>query len=217
MLACARIGAIHSVVFGGFAAASLATRIDDARPKAMVTSDCGMRGGKPVPYKHLVDEAIRLARHPPQRVIIVNRGLDKAMPIVAGRDVDYAALRARHVDASSSVRRGSNPPSRRTSSIRRARRASRRAFSATPAAMRSRWPRRCGASSAWRPARRCSRRATSAGSSVTRTSSTGRSSTARRRSSTRACRSAPIRRSGGRSSPTTRSGRCSARPPRSAC
>jgi propionyl-CoA synthetase len=100
MLACARIGAIHSVVFGGFAAASLATRIDDARPKAMVTSDCGMRGGKPVPYKHLVDEALRLARHPPARVIIVNRGLDKEMPVVAGRDVDYAALRARHAKAS---------------------------------------------------------------------------------------------------------------------
>ncbi len=77
MLACARIGAIHSVVFGGFAAASLATRIDDAKPKVMVTSDCGMRGGKPVPYKHLVDESIRLAASPPHRVIIVNRGLDK--------------------------------------------------------------------------------------------------------------------------------------------
>ena len=61
MLACARIGAIHSVVFGGFAAASLATRIDDAKPKVMVTADAGMRGGKPVPYKHLVDEAMRLA------------------------------------------------------------------------------------------------------------------------------------------------------------
>jgi propionyl-CoA synthetase len=99
MLACARIGAIHSVVFGGFAAASLATRIDDARPKVMVTSDAGMRGGKPVPYKHLVDESIRLAAHPPMRVIIVNRGLDKAMAVVPGRDLDYATLRARHMDA----------------------------------------------------------------------------------------------------------------------
>ncbi len=99
MLACARIGAIHSVVFGGFAAASLATRIDDAKPKVMVTSDCGMRGGKPVPYKHLVDEAIRLAAHPPKSVIIVNRGLDPAMKTVAGRDLDYATLRARHLDA----------------------------------------------------------------------------------------------------------------------
>ncbi len=68
MLACVRIGAIHSVVFGGFAAASLATRIDDATPKVMVTSDAGMRGGKPVPYKHLVDEAIRLAANPPHKV-----------------------------------------------------------------------------------------------------------------------------------------------------
>ncbi|HET7032417.1 MAG TPA: propionate--CoA ligase [Casimicrobiaceae bacterium] len=99
MLACARIGAIHSVVFGGFAAASLATRIDDAKPRLMVTSDAGMRAGKAVPYKHLVDEAIRLAISPPQRVLIVNRGLDKAMPLVAGRDVDYATLRARHMNA----------------------------------------------------------------------------------------------------------------------
>jgi propionyl-CoA synthetase len=99
MLACARIGAIHSVVFGGFAAASLATRIDDAKPKVMVTSDAGMRGGKPVPYKHLVDEAIRLSQHPPATVIIVNRGLDPAMVVVAGRDLDYATLRAQHMDA----------------------------------------------------------------------------------------------------------------------
>jgi propionyl-CoA synthetase len=99
MLACARIGAIHSVVFGGFAAASLATRIDDAKPSVMVTSDCGMRGGKPVPYKHLVDEAVRLAAYPPAKVIIVNRGLDKGMNVVAGRDVDYATLRAQHLDA----------------------------------------------------------------------------------------------------------------------
>ena len=99
MLACARIGAIHSVVFGGFAAASLATRIDDAKPKVMVTSDCGMRGGKPVPYKHLVDEAVRLSAYPPAKVVIVNRGLDKDMNVVAGRDVDYATLRAQHLDA----------------------------------------------------------------------------------------------------------------------
>ena len=100
MLACARIGAIHSVVFGGFAAASLATRIDDAKPKVMVTSDAGMRGGKAVPYKHLVDEALRLAQHPPAHVIIVNRGLDPRMKIVPGRDLDYAALRARNINAS---------------------------------------------------------------------------------------------------------------------
>ena len=66
----------------------------------MVTSDAGMRGGKPVPYKHLVDEAMRLASHPPSRVIIVNRGLDTAMSSAAGRDLDYATLRAQHVGAS---------------------------------------------------------------------------------------------------------------------
>ncbi len=99
MLACARLGAIHSVVFGGFAAASLATRIDDARPRVMVTSDAGMRGGKVIPYKHLVDEALRLAKAPPDRVILVNRALDPGMRLVRGRDLDYAALREKHLDA----------------------------------------------------------------------------------------------------------------------
>ncbi|HEV3240924.1 MAG TPA: propionate--CoA ligase [Casimicrobiaceae bacterium] len=99
MLATVRIGAIHSVVFGGFAAASLATRIDDARPKVMVTADAGMRGGKTVPYKHLVDEALRLAAHPPHKVIIVDRKLDAGPVRVAGRDLDYAALAAEHAGA----------------------------------------------------------------------------------------------------------------------
>ncbi|QDF96999.1 propionate--CoA ligase [Azoarcus sp. DD4] len=99
MLACARIGAIHSVVFGGFAAGSLATRIDDAKPVLMVSSDAGMRNGKPVPYKHLVDEACKLAEFPPKKVLIIDRGLDKGFPKVEGRDVDYAALRAKHMDA----------------------------------------------------------------------------------------------------------------------
>ena len=85
MLACARIGAIHSVVFGGFASASLATRIDDARPALMITADAGMRGGKAIPYKHLVDEALRLAKHPPRHVIVVNRGIDKDYQPVAGQ------------------------------------------------------------------------------------------------------------------------------------
>jgi propionyl-CoA synthetase len=99
MLACARLGAIHSVVFGGFAAHSLAARIDDARPELMITADAGMRGGKAIPYKHLVDEAIRLAEHPPRTVIIVNRGIDPGFATVSGRDLDYAELRARHIDA----------------------------------------------------------------------------------------------------------------------
>ncbi|GAO35775.1 acetyl-CoA synthetase [Sulfuricella sp. T08] len=98
MLACARLGAIHSVVFGGFASASLATRIDDAKPRLMVTADAGMRGGKIIPYKHLVDEALRLSSHPPQKLVIVNRGLDKEMSITAGRDLDYASLRDQHMD-----------------------------------------------------------------------------------------------------------------------
>ena len=99
MLACTRIGAIHSVVFGGFAAASLATRIDDAKPNVMITSDAGMRAGKIVPYKHLVDEAMRLAQSPPQHVVIVNRDLDEGMTLIAGRDLDYATLRAQHMAA----------------------------------------------------------------------------------------------------------------------
>ena len=99
MLACARIGAIHSVVFGGFAAASLAARIDDAKPSLMITSDAGMRAGKIVPYKHLVDESIRLAKHPPSKVLLVDRKLDPGMTRVEGRDADYATLRAQHMNA----------------------------------------------------------------------------------------------------------------------
>ncbi len=99
MLATVRIGAIHSVVFGGFAAASLAARIDDAQPKVMVTSDAGSRGGKAIALKPLVDESIRLATAPPAHVVIVNRGLDPAMARTAGRDLDYAELRAKHAGA----------------------------------------------------------------------------------------------------------------------
>ena len=99
ILASARIGAIHSVVFGGFASGSLATRIDDAKPVLIVSSDAGMRGGKAVPYKHLLDEAIELAEHKPTKVLMIDRGLDKAYNKVAGRDVDYATLRAQFMDA----------------------------------------------------------------------------------------------------------------------
>lgn len=99
ILACARIGAIHSVVFGGFASGSLATRIDDAKPVLVVSSDAGMRGGKPVPYKHLLDEAINIAEHKPSNVLMIDRGLDKEFNKVEGRDVDYATLREQHLDA----------------------------------------------------------------------------------------------------------------------
>ena len=92
ILACARLGAIHSVVFGGFAAASLAARIDDARPALMITADGGSRMGKPVLYKSLVDESLKLAQHAPKKVLIFRRGLDPAMPMTRGRDVDWTTL-----------------------------------------------------------------------------------------------------------------------------
>lgn len=92
MLACARLGAIHSVVFGGFASVNLAQRIDDAAPKVIICADAGSRGGKVTPYKPLMDKAIALSTRPPQKVIVVNRGLFPFEP-VAGRDLDYDALR----------------------------------------------------------------------------------------------------------------------------
>jgi propionyl-CoA synthetase len=96
MLACARLGAIHSVVFGGFAAASLAARIDDARAALMITADGGSRMGKPVLYKSLVDESLRLAKHPPRKVLLLSRGIDPDMPRVKDRDVDWKALADKH-------------------------------------------------------------------------------------------------------------------------
>ncbi len=98
ILACARIGAIHSVVFGGFASGSLATRIEDASPKAIVSADAGSRGGKVIAYKPLLDEAIRLSTHKPQAVILADRGL-APMTLEPGRDLLWADLRQRHHDA----------------------------------------------------------------------------------------------------------------------
>ncbi|MFG6415269.1 propionate--CoA ligase [Roseateles sp. DC23W] len=95
MLACARIGAIHSVVFGGFASSSLASRIDDASPKLVVSADAGSRAGKVLPYKPLLDEAIALSTHKPSAVLMVDRGL-APFQRVPGRDLDYAELRRRH-------------------------------------------------------------------------------------------------------------------------
>lgn len=97
MLACARIGAIHSVVFGGFAAHNLAQRIDDAQPRLIVSTDAGSRGGRPIAYKPLLDQAIQQSSHAPERVVLVDRGL-VPMALTAGRDLDYATLRARHLD-----------------------------------------------------------------------------------------------------------------------
>ncbi|WP_172731803.1 propionate--CoA ligase [Pluralibacter gergoviae] len=98
LLACARIGAIHSVVFGGFASHSLAARIDDARPALIVSADAGSRAGKIIPYKPLLDAAIDQCRYPPRHVLLVDRGLAEMRP-VAERDVDYARLREQHLDA----------------------------------------------------------------------------------------------------------------------
>jgi len=98
MLACARIGAIHSVVFGGFASGSLASRIEDAEPKVIVSADAGSRGGKAVAYKPLLDEAIRLSKHKPPAVLLADRGL-VPMELVAGRDHLWAALREQHLNA----------------------------------------------------------------------------------------------------------------------
>jgi len=97
MLACARIGAIHSVVFGGFASGSLASRIEDAEPKVVVSADAGSRGGKVVAYKPLLDEAIRLSKHKPAAVLLVDRGLSP-MELSAGRDHLWGPLREKHLN-----------------------------------------------------------------------------------------------------------------------
>jgi acyl-coenzyme A synthetase/AMP-(fatty) acid ligase len=98
MLACARIGAIHSVVFGGFAANELATRIDDAKPKLLLSASCGIEVGRVVTYKNLLDEAIRLAQSKPQSCIILQRPQAQAT-LVAGRDHDWAEVRGKAIAA----------------------------------------------------------------------------------------------------------------------
>jgi propionyl-CoA synthetase len=91
MLACARIGAIHSVVFGGFAPRELATRIDDAKPKVIMSASCGMEASRVVPYKPLLDEAIALAKHRPDHCVILQRPMEKA-ELTIGRDNDWMQL-----------------------------------------------------------------------------------------------------------------------------
>jgi propionyl-CoA synthetase len=89
MLACARIGAIHSVVFGGFAANELATRVDDSAPKVIMAASCGLEPGRVVPYKPMIDEAISLAEHKPEAVLMLQREQSPA-DMIAGRDFDWA-------------------------------------------------------------------------------------------------------------------------------
>ena len=88
MLACARIGAIHSVVFGGFAANELAKRIDDARPRLVLSASCGIEVNRVIPYKPLLDGAVQIASHKPDRCVILQRPQETA-PLVRGRDVDW--------------------------------------------------------------------------------------------------------------------------------
>jgi len=91
MLACARLGAVHSVVFGGFAAHELATRIDDARPTVVVSASCGIEPSRTVAYKPMLDAALEMAEHPPQRCVIVQREHQRC-ELTSGRDVDWDDL-----------------------------------------------------------------------------------------------------------------------------
>ena len=93
MLACARLGAVHSVVFGGFAASELAVRIDDATPKVVLSASCGIEPGRIVAYKPLLDEAIDIATHKPARCVILQRPQLEA-DLVEGRDLDWADAEA---------------------------------------------------------------------------------------------------------------------------
>ena len=95
MLACARIGAVHSVVFGGFAAKELATRIDDAKPKLIFSASCGIEPGRIVKYKPLLDEAIKLSKRRSRRPASCCSGRRRPATCVAGRDHDWAELRSR--------------------------------------------------------------------------------------------------------------------------
>ena len=88
VLACARLGAIHSVVFGGFASNELAVRIDDAKPVAIVTASCGLEPGRTIEYKPLVDAAIDLSTHKPAACVVYQRPQVEAK-LVAGRDHDW--------------------------------------------------------------------------------------------------------------------------------
>jgi propionyl-CoA synthetase len=91
MLSCARIGAVHSVVFGGFAPNELAIRIDDAKPKVMISASCGIEGKKTIPYKPLLDEAIKLASHKPEKCVIYQRPQVQA-ELAAPHDLDWNTL-----------------------------------------------------------------------------------------------------------------------------
>ena len=102
MLACARLGAIHSVVFGGFAARELAVRIDDSTPKLIISASCGLEPGRVVAYKPLLDTALEMAHHKPHRCLVLRRE-QQACGLVEGRDLDYADQVAREKAAGANV------------------------------------------------------------------------------------------------------------------
>jgi propionyl-CoA synthetase len=110
MLACARLGAVHSVVFGGFAPAELAVRLDDARPKVVVSASCGIEPTRVVEYKPMLDRAIELAEHAPGAVVVLQRPQARA-ELVEGRDVDYdLALRSGSADPAECVEVAATDP-----------------------------------------------------------------------------------------------------------
>ena len=144
MLACARIGAVHSVVFGGFAAKELATRIDDAEPKVILTASCGVEPGRIVEYKPLLDLAIALARHKPATCVVYQRPQVKADDERGARPrLDRARRRRRRRRASGRPAPTSPRPIRSTFSTPPARPERRRAWCATSAAIWSRSNGRC--------------------------------------------------------------------------
>ena len=108
MLSCARLGAIHSVVFGGFAPDELAVRIDDAQPKVIVTASCGIEVGKVIPYKPLIDEAINIAHHKPQNVVLLQRPECQA-DMLPERDHDWISVNANATPADPVPVKGSDP------------------------------------------------------------------------------------------------------------
>ena len=132
MLACARIGAVHSVVFGGFAAPELALRIDDATPKVILSASCGIEFSAPIPYKPLLDEAIRLAQHKPTACVILQRPQVTAPLDPPAISIGVRGKRRRH----RSMRYRSMRPIRSISFTRPARPVNRKAWCATTAATR---------------------------------------------------------------------------------
>jgi propionyl-CoA synthetase len=97
MLSCVRLGLVHSVVFAGFAPTSLATRISDAEARLVITADAGLRGGKIVPLKRMVDEALLISKFRPEHVLVCDRHIDEGIRLYPGRDIDYAQAREKHL------------------------------------------------------------------------------------------------------------------------